>query len=142
MGQSDWGSTNPTGNMGATGNMGQSDWGSTNTTGNMGGQTQGWIHNQGSTGGADFTGGGQFQGSDRTAGDFGNTGTGNAAAHVSTGDKVRGTAEKLIGKATKNPELVERGQDRSVSQYKKKTLHFSIAYYSPVHQITSSELTA
>ncbi|KAJ7600855.1 hypothetical protein C8J56DRAFT_1038479 [Mycena floridula] len=28
------------------------------------------------------------------------------------GDKLRGTAEELVGKATKNPELIERGQER------------------------------
>ncbi|KAJ6580311.1 hypothetical protein B0H10DRAFT_2235337 [Mycena sp. CBHHK59/15] len=39
----------------------------------------------------------------------------NPGGKPSVGDKIKGGAEKLVGKVTKNPEMIERGQQRKAS---------------------------
>ncbi|KAF8215046.1 hypothetical protein K438DRAFT_769225 [Mycena galopus ATCC 62051] len=43
--------------------------------------------------------------------------TGSTGAKPSTSDKIKGGAEKLVGKITKNPEMVERGQQRKQGEF-------------------------
>ncbi|KAJ6585445.1 hypothetical protein B0H19DRAFT_1109697 [Mycena capillaripes] len=41
----------------------------------------------------------------------------NSSGKPTMGDKVKGGAEKLIGKVTKNPDMVERGQERKQGEF-------------------------
>ncbi|KAJ7276886.1 hypothetical protein C8J57DRAFT_1504722 [Mycena rebaudengoi] len=46
--------------------------------------------------------------------EYGDT-SNNSGGKPSVGDKIKGGAEELVGKVTKNPEMIERGQQRKAS---------------------------
>ncbi|KAJ7143615.1 hypothetical protein C8R43DRAFT_570400 [Mycena crocata] len=66
------------------------------------------------------SGAGARYGTDNTPGTTLNeyaAGSDNHAGKPSMGDKLQGGAEKLVGKLTKNPEKVERGQERKEGEF-------------------------
>ncbi|KAF9465250.1 hypothetical protein BDZ94DRAFT_1254064 [Collybia nuda] len=65
-------------------------------------------------------GAGGYGGTTGSGGDTYGSGTGTGAgqnAKPSMTDKIRGGAEKVAGKMTKNPDLVEKGQDRQTGEF-------------------------
>ncbi|KAJ7148227.1 hypothetical protein C8R46DRAFT_1128090, partial [Mycena filopes] len=85
--------------------------------GGSGGQTDSSYGSGGRTG--DLGSGGM-----QREGEFGSSG-GNrnefGAAKPSMGDKVKGGAEKLVGKMTGNPNMQERGQERKMGEFEQRS---------------------